>query len=145
MINKVLVFFVSGNPGIREAGNPGSIELKFFHKISSHRLTAQGKGGNFIMEKFKTYKLAVQFHCKSNNLNLKGPIKNQFQRACLSIVLNLAEGSAKSSRKERKKFYEISLGSLREVQAILTLINHQKLIKEADKLGAFLYKLYRNT
>ena len=63
----------------------------------------------------------------------------------LSIVLNLAEGSAKSSHKERRKFYEINLGSLRQVQAILILVNHQKLIKEADTLGAFLYKLCKNT
>ena len=97
------------------------------------------------MKKFKTYQLANQFYRESNNLSLRGPIKNQFQRACLSIVLNLAEGSAKSSHKERRKFYEISLGSLREVQAMLTLVNHQKLIKEADKLGAFLYKLCKNT
>ena len=60
------------------------------------------------MEKFKTYKLAIQFYRKSNNLNLKGPMKNQFQRALLSIPLNLAEGSAKSSNRERRKFYEIS-------------------------------------
>ena len=97
------------------------------------------------MGKFKTYKLAIQFYHQSNNLNLRGPIKNQFQRATLSIVLNLAEGSAKSSAKERRKFYEISLGSLREVQCVLNLINHQQLIKEADKLGAFLYKLCKNT
>ena len=97
------------------------------------------------MEKFKTYKLAIQFYQNSCNLNLKAPMKNQFQRACLSIVLNLAEGSAKSSAKERKKFYEISLGSLREIQAILTLVNHHNLIKEADRLGAFLYKLCKNT
>ncbi len=97
------------------------------------------------MQKFKTYQLAIQFYHKSNKLTLKGPMKNQFQRAVLSIVLNLAEGSAKSSSKERRKFYEISLGSLRETQAILILINHQVLIKEADKLGAFLYKLCQNT
>ncbi len=97
------------------------------------------------MGKFKTYHLATQFYHKSNNLSLRGPMKNQFQRASLSIVLNLAESSAKSSAKERKKFYEISLGSLREVQTILTLVNHQKLIREADKLGAFLYKLCKNT
>ena len=98
-----------------------------------------------LMKKFKTYYLATQFYHKSNSLRLRGPMKSQFQRACLSIVLNLAEGSAKSSSRERKKFYEISLGSLREVQSILSLINHQKLIKEADKLGAFLYKLCKNT
>ena len=97
------------------------------------------------MRKFRTYHLAIQFYHKSNKLNLKGPIKNQFQRAALSIVLNLAEGSAKSSSKERKKFYEISLGSLREVQAVLNLIHHQQLTKEADKLGAFLHKLCQNT
>ena len=77
------------------------------------------------MQKFKTYQLAIQFYRKSNNLNLKGPMKNQFQRALLSIPLNLSEGSAKSSAKERKKLYEISLGSLREVQTILSLVNHQ--------------------
>ena len=97
------------------------------------------------MEKFKTYQLAKEFYCKSNYLKLKGPMKNQFQRANLSIVLNLAEGSAKSSNKDRRRFYEISLGSLREVQTILGLIGHQKLIKEADRLGAYLYKLCQNT
>ena len=97
------------------------------------------------MKKFKTYQLAIQFYQKSNSLKLRGPIKNQFQRALLSIVLNLAEGSAKSSNRERRKFYEISLGSLREIQAILTLINHQRLMEEADTLGAYLYKLCKNT
>ncbi len=61
------------------------------------------------MKKFKTYYLATQLYRKSNNLSLRGPIKNQFQRAILSIVLNLAEGSAKSSNRERRRFYEISL------------------------------------
>ena len=69
----------------------------------------------------------------------------QFHRASLSIVLNLAEGSAKPTAKDRRKFYRIGLGSLREVQAILDIIGHIQLIKEADKLGAFLYKLCKNT
>ena len=106
------------------------------------------------MRKFKTYLSksfcglpcynAIQFYHNSCNLHLKPPMKSQFRRAVLSIVLNLAEGSAKSSAKDRKKFYEISLGSLREVQTILSLIHHQRLIKEADKLSAFLYKLCKN-
>ena len=97
------------------------------------------------MKKFKTYQLAKQFYYKSNNLKLREPLRNQFHRASLSIVLNLAEGSAKPTAKDRKKFYRISLGSLREVQAILDIINHVELIKEADKLGAYLYKLCQNT
>jgi len=98
-----------------------------------------------MLQKFKTYNLAVQFYHNACKLHVKSPMKSQFQRAVLSIVLNLEEGSAKSSDKDRKKFYEISLGSLREVKAILSLIHHQRLIKEADKLGAFLYKLCQNT
>ena len=97
------------------------------------------------MKKFKTYQVAVQFYHKSNSLKLREPLRNQFQRASLSIVLNLAEGSAKLTPKDRRKFYRIALGSLREVQAILDIINHIELINEADKLGAYLYKLCQNT
>ena len=97
------------------------------------------------MTKFKTYQLAKQFYRNSQKLHLKEPLKNQFQRAASSIVLNLAEGSAKPTAKDRRKFYYISLGSLREVQAILDLVGCIKLAKEADKLGAFLYKLCKNT
>jgi len=95
------------------------------------------------MRKFNTYQLAIQFYRNSQKLHLKEPLKNQFHRAALSVVLNLAEGSAKP--KDRRKFYHISLGSLREVQAILDIIGHVKLIKEADKLGAYLYRLCQNT
>ena len=97
------------------------------------------------MEKFKTYQLAIQFYHNSNKLHLREPLRNQFHRASLSVVLNLAEGSAKSTSKDRRRFYRISLGSLREVQAILDIVGHIKLIKEADKLGAYLYKLCQNT
>ena len=91
------------------------------------------------------YNKSVQFYHNSNNLQVREPLRNQFHRASLSIVLNLAEGSAKPTAKDRKKFYYISLGSLREVQAILDIVGHIKLIKEADKLGAHLYKLCQNT
>ena len=97
------------------------------------------------MKKFKTYQIAVQFYRNANKLHLKEPLRNQFNRACLSIVLNLTEGSAKPTAKDRRKFYRISLGSLREVQAILDIIGHIELVKEADQLGALLYKLCKNT
>ena len=97
------------------------------------------------MQKFKTYKLAINFYHNSKKLDMKQPLKNQFQRAVLSIVLNLAEGSAKPTAKDRRRFYRISLGSLREIQAILDIIGHTQLIKQADVLGAYLYKLCQNT
>ena len=65
----------------------------------------------------------------------------------LSIVLNLAEGSSRSSKKERKRFYEISYGSFKEVQAILEIYPTQTATLNllSNILGAHLYKLWRNT
>ena len=97
------------------------------------------------MKKLKTYHMAKEFYKNSKSLYLKDPIRNQFDRAILSIILNLAEGNAKPTTKERKRFYSISPASLREVQAILDLIEHKALAKKADALGAFLYKLWKNT
>jgi four helix bundle protein len=69
----------------------------------------------------------------------KAPISSE--RASESIVLNLAEGSTKPSPVERRKFYRISLGSLREIQAIFDLQGFTELKNEADCLGSHLYKL----
>ena len=49
------------------------------------------------MQKFRTYQLAINFYRNSNKLRLKEPLRNQFNRASLSIVLNLAEAYAKPS------------------------------------------------
>ena len=101
------------------------------------------------MKTFRTYELAKNFYkeCQSTPAlkGLKGSMKDQFERALLSIPLNLAEGSAKTSSKERKKFYRIALGSLREVQCLLDLVADEILIQKADQLGACLYKLCEKT
>ena len=43
----------------------------------------------------------------------------QIRRAVLSVKLNLAEGASRRSPTERKRFFEVSRGSLIEVDAIL--------------------------
>lgn len=43
----------------------------------------------------------------------------QMRRAVLSVKLNLAEGSSRKSVTERKRFYEISRGSVVEIDAVL--------------------------
>lgn len=72
-------------------------------------------------------------------------MKDQFDRALLSIPLNLAEGSAKPSSKERARYYRTALGSLREVQVILDLNDAEELKQSADILAASLYRLCKNT
>src|SRR5215218_6670282 len=43
----------------------------------------------------------------------------QIRRAALSVHLNIAEGCSRKSETERKRFYEISRGSLIEVDTAL--------------------------
>ena|SRR3989338_7293031 len=94
------------------------------------------------MKNFRTYQLAKSLYQMSRDIKLEGAFKNQFERAILSIPLNLAEGSAKPTRRDRRKFYFIALGSLREVQAILDLGQATPcMLKQADILGAHLYRL----
>ena len=71
-------------------------------------------------------------------------LRDQFERASLSIVLNLAEGSGKPTTKDRRKFYAIAMGSLRETQALLKILSWQAELKASDQLGAYLYKLIKN-
>ncbi|MGH2575971.1 MAG: four helix bundle protein [Ignavibacteria bacterium] len=48
-------------------------------------------------------------------------IVSQIRRASVSIVCNIAEGSARRSPLERKRFYEISRSSMVEVDTLLEL------------------------
>ena len=96
------------------------------------------------MKNFRTYQLAVKFYKKGSSHNFPRHLKEQFLKASSSIVLNLAEGSAKDSRSDRKKFYEIALASLKECQGILDLENDEKLSELLDQLAASAYCLVRS-
>lgn len=97
------------------------------------------------MENFRTLNLAIEFYQAAKTTKLPGPLDNQFQRALLSVPLNLSERSAKPTRKDRRKFYHIALGSFREVQTLLKLAGKQDLLSKSDSLGAHLYCLCKKT
>ena len=95
---------------------------------------------------FRTLNLAEAFYKNAQNEKFqKNCLQNQFDRALLSIVLNLNEGSAKPTAKERRKFYYIALGSFREVQTLLRITDKKLLLKDSDSLGAHLYCLCKRT
>jgi four helix bundle protein len=62
---------------------------------------------------------------------------SQIRRAALSVHLNIAEGASRKSVIERKRFYEISRGSLIEVDAALDIASELGYLKNIDlkKLG----------
>lgn len=59
-------------------------------------------------------------------------LKSQATRAAVSIVLNIAEGSAKASQKEYKHYLETSLGSAFELETILLVIERLRLIEKGN-------------
>jgi len=98
-----------------------------------------------MLKQFRTYQLSLEFYRSCDRLRLSRHLKDQLVRAASSISLNLAEGSAKPTKKDQLKFFFIAFGSLRECQAILSLSGQTSeiLLDQADHLGACLYRLTR--
>jgi four helix bundle protein len=98
------------------------------------------------MKTFRTLELAKAFYRLVEHLEVPKHFKDQLLRASSSVPLNLAEGNAKFSYKDKKRIYQIAMGSLRETQTILELSNieNEELKKAADHLGASIYKLLKS-
>jgi four helix bundle protein len=98
-----------------------------------------------MLENFRTYQLAVQLHKDCKTRPLPHYLKDQLLRASSSVALNLAEGSARSTVRDRKRFYTMAFASLREVQAVIDLEESLAPLRTtADSLAAHLYKLVRS-
>jgi four helix bundle protein len=96
-----------------------------------------------MLRDFQAYQIAKGLHHSCKGLRVAGYHQDQLLRASSSVVLNLAEGSAKRSPLEQRRFYGIALASLRECEAILDMeeISDPTLLSKLDSLGAILYTL----
>ena len=96
-----------------------------------------------MLKNFKTYQLSVQFYRLCEQTRVPSHLRDQLLRASSSIVLNIAEGAGKTTPKEQARFYGISLGSLRECEAILHIGSQPIAARDnlASQLGACLYTL----
>ena len=92
----------------------------------------------FRFLKWKVYQDAKELFVLILNVVKKIPKEYRFElgsqliRASLSILLNIAEGSGKSSDRELNRFIDISLGSLNETLAAIDVLKDTKLITESD-------------
>ncbi len=98
-----------------------------------------------MLTNFRTYQLSLELYRECKTVKLPHHLKDQLLRVASSVCLNLAEGSAKPTAKDRAKFYAIAFGSCREVQSVIQMEgNALKLLHPvADRLGGCLYKLCR--
>jgi len=81
----------------------------------------------FSYEKLEVYQKAYNTNHKvycllKGNKTIPNYAKNQLGRASLSIMLNIAEGSAKFSNKDRRNFYITARGSAFECASLITFL-----------------------
>lgn len=96
------------------------------------------------MSTFRSLELAIELYRECKQVQLSYAIKDQLIRASSSVALNLAEGNQRHTTRDKRKFFNIALTSLREVQCIIKLENINKIERKADQLGAMLFSLNRN-
>jgi four helix bundle protein len=111
----------------------------------------------FEFQKLDVYKKSKLFHLECKNIilnnNLDRYVKDQFGRASFSIILNVAEGSGKFSKLDRRNYFIVSRGSVFECVAILDILSEQGVIEQgelkrlmslADELSRILFAMIKN-
>ena len=109
----------------------------------------------FDFEKLEVYKKAKLLNREIISLlrelkQIDSYIRDQLKRASISIVLNIAEGSGKFTKADKRKFYIIARGSTYECVSLLELIFDDAMInkfrfddlyKKHEELSKMLWKL----
>lgn len=95
----------------------------------------------FDFQNLEVYKKAKILHkdilILINNKITNKTINNQLERASVSIILNIAEGTGRFTKADKKNFYIIARGSVFECVAILEIILESKTIVEIEYRNLF--------
>lgn len=88
----------------------------------------------------------IESLCNNTKSGQFGFLKDQIRRASASIVLNLAEGSVKWSKKDKMNFYRTSSASASECAAAIDLFIIYNLIDPliASKIKKQLHEILRD-
>ena len=93
----------------------------------------------------KIYKVTLTYHYTHQS-----SIGDQLRRASLSVVLNIVEGGAKLTLKERRQYLRTAYSSLKESKYLLYFSNkmnlipkekYEEIMKEVNRLASLLYGL----
>jgi len=80
--------------------------------------------------KLHCYQVALELHSLCSTLVASFAnriVKDQLERASLSVVLNIAEGGGRRSRRDKARFYTIARGSATEVAALMDVLERRHL------------------
>ncbi len=93
------------------------------------------EGFRFDFEDLKVYQKSLDFIdrifkiYKKLDSEYKYSIGNNLIRAGLSVANNLAEGNGKRSKKEKKRYFDISSDSTRECVSVFNVLKRQAMIE----------------
>jgi four helix bundle protein len=96
----------------------------------------------FDFEKLEVYQVVKSQNLKALTLISQSTlidlyIKDQWKRASLGILLNLAEGTGRMSVQDKKNYYTMARGSVFECAAILDVLHEMKLVEEDFYVGLY--------
>ncbi|UKN01100.1 four helix bundle protein [Paracrocinitomix mangrovi] len=111
----------------------------------------------FHFQQLEVYKKAKLFHQSAKEIaaskRLESYEKDQLKRASFSIVLNLAEGSGRYTKRDRRNFFVITRSSVFECVAAIDVLKDDNIISQddyanlenqADELSRMLYTMIKN-
>ncbi len=104
-----------------------------------------------VYHKAKSFNAEIRIFIKSSKLDPTS--KDQLRRASFSVVLNLAEGSGRFSKADRRNFFVIARSSIFECVAILDVLNDENIIdnnlykrfyQQAEELSKIIFAMIKN-
>ena len=104
-----------------------------------------------IYKKAKVFNSGIRKFIKASKLD--NATNDQLRRAAFSIVLNLAEGSGRFTKPDRRNFFIIARSSVFECAAILDVLKDESTVEEnafrefyiqAEELSKILFTGIRN-
>lgn len=111
----------------------------------------------FDFEKLDVYKGAKIFNSDIRKFiritKLDNATNDQLRRAAFSVVLNLAEGSGRFSKPDRRNFFIIARSSVFECVAILDVLKDEAVVEEStfrrfysqgEELSKILFAMIKN-
>ena len=115
---------------------PGAeLALALAASAAEDAATARGNEAHVLdAEKLTVYHVALELQCMANTLvpSVNRVLRDQFERASLSVILNLAEGCGRVSRRQRRYHFGVARGSATECAALADVLRLRRLTSASE-------------
>jgi four helix bundle protein len=103
-------------------------------EVEDRAALAAAEGPALDAERLTVYRVALELQCMANTLvpSVNRVLRDQFERASLSIVLNLAEGCGRVSRRQRRYHFGVARGSATECAALTDVLRLRRLTPASE-------------